>query len=493
MKTKTKLMTVMMLGASLIISSQSVKGQSWNLPGNANATAASKLGTTNAIPLRLTTSNVVRATITSAGNFGIGITAPTAKLHVSGTTKLNGATTITGNATVSGTLGVGLTSPPATLGISSTSLGGIATTGSMQIGLSNTQNLVLDNNEVFSRFNGGPSSLFLQFWGGDLNACSAGGFSTFGGGGAFNSFSRISAARINNPPSSATDITLGLNNTSATFYPGISLYSDATSVYTILYGKTDVGGLQVVDNTNAYAPVFASAFTVSSDRRLKKDINDINADQYDKYMNYIRNIESATFRYNSETEISREVPHIGVIAQSLPAEVVAPVSSHPGQPGNDRLGVNLADMQGLLLVGVKSLDSKQLTSEAKIDAQQKKIEELETSVKNLETALSQCCTSYSPSRGDVNNQLINDKPSLEQNNPNPFSTETNIQYYLPANSTAVLKVMSLEGQEMLSQSITKTGYGQVRISGNSLAAGTYTYTLLVNGKAVESKIMVLTK
>ncbi len=426
MKTKTKLMTVMVLGASLIISSQSVKGQSWNLAGNANATAASKLGTTNAIPLRLTTNNAVRATITSSGNFGIGITAPTAKLHVTGTTKLNGATSITGNATVSGTLGVG-------------------------------------------------------------------GFSTFGGGGAFNNFTGISAARINNPPASPTEITLSLNNTGASLFPGIILRSDATSVYTILYGRTDAAGLQVVDNTNAYAPVQASAFTVSSDRRLKKDINDINADQYGKYMDYIRNIESATFRYNTETNETRVVPHIGVIAQSLPAEVVSPVSSKPGQVGNDRLGVNLADMQGLLLVGVKALDSKQLTSEAKIEAQQKKIEELETSLKNLETALSQCCTSYSPQRGDVNNQMINDKPSLEQNNPNPFSSETNIQYYLPANSTAVLKVMNLEGQEMLSQSITKTGYGQVRISGNSLASGTYTYTLLVNGKAVESKIMVLTK
>ena len=48
----------------------------WQLTGNANATATSILGTTNAIPLNLTTNNATRMTITSAGRVGIGTTTP---------------------------------------------------------------------------------------------------------------------------------------------------------------------------------------------------------------------------------------------------------------------------------------------------------------------------------------------------------------------------------------------------------------------------------
>jgi len=50
--------------------------QSWNITGNSNATTASKLGTTNLIPLRFFTNNLERARIDTGGRVGIGITNP---------------------------------------------------------------------------------------------------------------------------------------------------------------------------------------------------------------------------------------------------------------------------------------------------------------------------------------------------------------------------------------------------------------------------------
>ena len=175
---------------------------------------------------------------------------------------------------------------------------------------------------------------------------------------------------------------------------------------------------------------------------------------------------------------------LGVIAQSLPAEVQAHISETPSAQGEGRLGVSLADMQGLLLVGVKAVDASNR-------ALQTEVAELKVTVKNLETALASCCTNYSPQRNEMG--TATEKAALEQNAPNPFNEETTIRFFLPSNSTAELKVMSLEGQLILSNVITKSGYGEVRISGSTMAAGTYTYTLLVDGKAVESKIMVLTR
>ena len=63
--------------ALLFVSCFAMKSNAqWQLTGNANATATSILGTTNAIPLNLTTNNATRMTITSAGRVGIGTTTP---------------------------------------------------------------------------------------------------------------------------------------------------------------------------------------------------------------------------------------------------------------------------------------------------------------------------------------------------------------------------------------------------------------------------------
>jgi len=60
----------------------------WSLAGNSGASATSKLGTTNAIPLRLLTNNIERLRITPNGAIGIGTVGPaaSAKLDITSTT-----------------------------------------------------------------------------------------------------------------------------------------------------------------------------------------------------------------------------------------------------------------------------------------------------------------------------------------------------------------------------------------------------------------------
>jgi len=156
--------------------------------------------------------------------------------------------------------------------------------------------------------------------------------------------------------------------------------------------------------------------------------------------------------------------------------------------------LNYAAFSVVAIKGLQELNTALAKKVELITSQEQQINDLKADFKKLETALSQCCTNYSTAKNELNNLgNSSDKPALEQNAPNPFNKETAIRYYLPANSTAVLMVLSLEGQEVLTTPIEKTGYGEVRISCSTMAAGTYTYTLLVNGMAVESKIMVLTK
>ena len=83
---KKQLLHMMALTAAIIGGTcfQQASAQTWNLAGNADAVAASKLGTTNAIPLNVTTNNATRMTITAAGKIGIGNTAPSNILTVQG-------------------------------------------------------------------------------------------------------------------------------------------------------------------------------------------------------------------------------------------------------------------------------------------------------------------------------------------------------------------------------------------------------------------------
>jgi len=82
---------------------------------------------------------------------------------------------------------------------------------------------------------------------------------------------------------------------------------------------------------------------------------------------------------------------------------------------------------------------------------------------------------------------------LEQNTPNPFSTTTIIRYYIPQASTAKVVITNTKGQTIKSYDLKNRGSGEVLISKGILAAGSYNYSLWIDGKQAETKQMVLTR
>lgn len=83
---------------------------------------------------------------------------------------------------------------------------------------------------------------------------------------------------------------------------------------------------------------------------------------------------------------------------------------------------------------------------------------------------------------------------LYQNAPNPFSAETVIEYYVPTDALAAsLYVFTLSGELLQSLPIGSFGHGSVTISGSTLQAGMYVYSLVVDGQMVDTKRMILTK
>ena len=82
---------------------------------------------------------------------------------------------------------------------------------------------------------------------------------------------------------------------------------------------------------------------------------------------------------------------------------------------------------------------------------------------------------------------------LYQNNPNPFSESTEIRYYIPENTTnAVICIYDMVGGQIMKIENLSRGYSSVTLNGSQLRAGMYMYSLLVDGREIDTKRMILT-
>lgn len=88
--------------------------------------------------------------------------------------------------------------------------------------------------------------------------------------------------------------------------------------------------------------------------------------------------------------------------------------------------------------------------------------------------------------------LVNNA-KLYQNNPNPFTNNTEIKYFIPNNSeNASICIYDMLGGQIMKIDLTIRGYSSITLHGNQLKPGMYFYALLVDGKEIDTKKMFLT-
>lgn len=468
---KTKIKSAMMLAASLMLSVQ-LNAQNWLLLGNSTATASSKLGTTNNIPVRLFTNNAERIHINAnvsgkVGYVGIGTTAPAQRLHV------------VGNGLITGNLGIGVTSPTQKLHVAGS---GLFTTGvtASDGGVSGT-NTSSTGNGVFG-------SGYYGVYGSGTNRGVFGTATGFGFG-----VEGIGFVGLYGSSSIASGDAVRTSATASSCY-GVNAYS---SLSFGVFGQTGTA--------SSYAGyfvgnVYSSGVYSGSDRKLKQNITDLG-----NAMGVISKLQPKVYDYRQDGNYKlMNLPvgkHYGLIAQDV--EEILPglvkktefntAKAQPHAAANDAgeiIDFKAVNYTELIPIMIKAMQEQQ----EQITAHLGKIEKLEVENQQMKQDMQHCCLNHSTgSVKDKVQQPASEKASLEQNAPNPFTEQTVIRYYIPAGNAAVLKIMSLDGKEMHSTAISKTGYGELTFSGSTLAAGTYTYTLIVNGKAIESRIMILSE
>lgn len=224
-----------------------------------------------------------------------------------------------------------------------------------------------------------------------------------------------------------------------------------------------------------------------SDQRLKQNIKN-----YSSGIDELMKVNPVTFEYNEKVMDNGE-EYVGVIAQEI--EKVSPsmirdfeLEDRDGNgTGEMYMAVNPNDFIYMLINATKSQQSKIEEQQSTIESQTEKIEDMQSELREIKDLLQS-------GKGFAENTEtgMEDKAILKQNAPNPFSKVTTIAYYLPEVSrTASIKVFDLVGKELKSLKLTKKGNSNIELNVEDLSNGMYLYSLIVDGKIIDSKQMIL--
>ncbi len=312
---------------------------------------------------------------------------------------------------------------------------------------------------------------------------------------------------------SANASNVGLNNATAI---GNGATTTATNmmyfgnVNAVLYSNTGV--LNASDGrfkTNVAENVKGLEFV----KKLRPVTYTMNTEALDDFLiqNMPDSIKTA-HKTGMDFTASSAVIHSGFIAQEVEqaAQQVNFNSSIVHAPDNEssHYAVNYAEFVVPLVKAVQELSKTADSLQAKTQSQDSinaakdaQLQTMQNQLDQLAAALNSCCTAGTTKSMQLNNSQssntkeveLSNKNSvvLDQNVPNPFAEQTVINYYLPDNvSRAQIIFLDQSGKLIKAVDLTEKGKGQLNVFANDLSNGMYTYSLIVDGKTVETKKMV---
>jgi len=237
----------------------------------------------------------------------------------------------------------------------------------------------------------------------------------------------------------------------------------------------------------------------TSDKRLKT-----NTTEFDYGLDEVLSLSPISYNYNGKAGTDAEQTHVGIYAQDL--RKVAPelvgefkheeteieviengaevdVRTKTNKSSETYLHINESSIKYMLINAVKEQQDI-------IETQDEKIATLEEKLANIEALLS----SQNTDLNRQNIQLDGSGAYLEQNQPNPFNDNTLIRYNVPSDvKNALVNIFDMNGQLIYSEFITQTGRGEIQLKAGTVAAGTYSYSLVVDGQILDTKRMVIAK
>lgn len=301
---------------------------------------------------------------------------------------------------------------------------------------------------------------------------------------------------INMPPA----FTLDINGTTR-FYGWTSVVLDWSGpwgnpvLFPVDKWSLDLGKQnQAVNTLWTYMVKYSNGLYKYSDERLKKDITPI-----ENPLELIKRTNAVSYYHNysindkapNNIKESQNIKQYGYIAQDFKNTFPNLVSQN-----NDSLGYYSIDYVGLVPIITEALKEQQnqiSTLQNIVYSQEKEIIELKKAIEKLLNKDNKLKSTLNSSNNSVIQLDEQSNAILMQNIPNPFTVDTEIKFFLTdVISSARLIIHDMQGLEILNYTINESGNGSKIIKGSELKAGMYLYTLIADGKIIDSKRMILT-
>jgi hypothetical protein len=418
-----------------------------------------------------------------------------------------------------GNFGIGTSNPLAPLHIISKKAATLTGNGNLMLGGKAKYSLAMDPSYIQARYKNTASNLYLNYYGGAVYAGNyatstyglvgagkyegvygytydSSGIGTYGYSSYWHGVYGYTGGGLGSDPQGSAGV-YGYNSSTGYGVGGYCYNGSGVYAYSANYI-----GLWARGNASWYAGFFSgNVYTTGSylpsDEKLKKDVKDVG-----NAMNIISQLHPKQYEYRQDGNYKlMNLPtgnRYGLLAQDvekvLPGLVKATkFNTRDAQPmpavdpknpaaaktiiSNETIDFKAVNYTELIPVIIKAMQEQQEV----INRQQQQIDELKQLVQRATAAT------------DVKAAGISTNAYLVQNAPNPFSANTIIKCYVPSSvKQAQLVIYGMNGQLLKSYKLS-TGLNNVNMIAGSLASGQYRYSLMTDGKTVDTKSMVITK
>ncbi|MFL5786687.1 MAG: tail fiber domain-containing protein [Flavisolibacter sp.] len=485
--------------------------QSWNLTGNNNASPTSILGTTNSVPLRLFTKNLVRLTIDTFGFVGINSAHPVSTLDVRGTQYLSGVLKFG-----TGAHGLQFANPTLTANKAMMYMFTSGTTNLPRMVIAHSpafpnQGLQFDDaTDNFTFIGNGVNVMTVG-----LNSLNVGiqtnapGFplnfadligdkiSLFGNSGAHYGFGIQDNTLQMHTNSASSDIVFGYGSSFALTERmrikgggrveiggvaapsnyrlyinhdlfGIGIQHTGLPDYWEYWMSSDKSLYLFYDNSvrGSFNPT-TGAYTALSDARFKNNVKPM-----ESVLDKIKQLKPSSYQFKNTKD---QQFYDGFIAQDV-LPIFPNLVTH-NVDKERKIDLYTMNYAGFGVIAIKAIQEQQ----DHIQQQDEKINALTEQIKELKEMVNRLAP------GQFQN--VNAVSSLEQNSPNPARSTTSIAYKLPANNgSAQLQLIDNLGRTVKTLQLNSSG--RIYLDVSALTSGTYSYSLIVDGKIIETKKLV---
>jgi hypothetical protein len=363
-----------------------------------------------------------------------------------------------------GNVGIGVTSPSSKLTINGFENDG--TIAGLEV-LSGSQKLIMDGNEI---------------------DCTSGGLHL-----NYNSENDL-LVRTNNRKA---EITVAHNNGSGISNGFAIQHPGTNNAYWTFYSTNSDGNLELYFQSNLRAEIISGtgAYTQISDRRLKHEIMPLGS-----VLSRVARLKPSSFAFRDDVT---NTINLGFIAQEV--QPLFPELVHQGGVGDTEEELFMLDYSGFGIIAIAAIqemleleEAKNAELEEEKHEMQDQINSLANRLDQLENKLSNCCLDESilmeNQPEDTSTDILDDRPYLAQNVPNPFKERTSIQYYLPETvQNAEIFISDQHGKMVRSYPLKGTGNGKLTVETGKLPTGAYFYSLVIGGVVWNSLPMILAK